>query len=295
MSKPLKTKGIASYFISDKMNYRKSIANALLMLILVTLIWSTVLAYAITITIDGLDSDWTYGDKCQCCQIKLNTISANKEVRLCCEDPNTPTKCQLVWVDGLDIDPNAFADLYYARLFINTSDIYFFIAIEPGNAANKDGIIWMNFTSNNNVLSMKIILSYGLGGGAKPPLKSISISIYYNNNKLNAEVVYMKNRVIIDGRIYDFIEANVFGVSLPSNSLLEVTLLVHKNVVDFAQTPSGDTKLNLYLDENCFISGVSYGSSTVIVIPEPVPEPWAVVPITILITLAISFTVCRRW
>ncbi|MEM1527067.1 MAG: hypothetical protein QXZ41_08700 [Ignisphaera sp.] len=277
--------------------YLKIICRFILILVLVLtiLIQPTIKAYGIAIDIDGLDSEWAHNNSCHCCLVPLNQPQENKEVRLCCEDPSIPTKCQLIWVDGLDINPQAFADLYYARLFINASDIYFFIAIEPGNAANKDGIIWVNFTNNNNIISIKISLSYGSGGSTKPPLRSIDISVYYNNNQFNAGIISKNNRVTIDGHVYDFIEAKVSSISLPSSSTLAVILSVHKNVVDFAQTPSGDTELNLFLDENCFISGASYGSPPVTVIPVPVPEPWVIAPATVLMTLVIIFVVSKKW
>lgn len=220
--------------------------------------------HALTINIDGQENDWTYDMGCACCSIPYNLQS--KSVKLCCEDTDTPSRCQLIWVDGLDQKQQASVDLYYVRLYTSYSSIYLLIVLEPGNAANQNGAIWVNLTNPTMKISIKIDIAYN----NDKLISMLNVYTYVNNIPLSTSIhkAYSRNSG------YDYIEVGVGEIPLPSGSNLGISTVFGSRgwFNDDAQTPRGSTQVLIMLNDDGFICFAQYDSTTVT--PIPVPEPW---------------------
>lgn len=230
------------------------ILNAIVLFILIT----PVTIYALTINIDGNESDWMPSNWI-CpggtgCSI---TGMSDNSVWLCCDQYPNQTKCQLMWKDRSGDTP-AVIDIIYVRFYANSSGLYIYmVARNPFQHQNNIVVQFCGTTITINI--------------GNPPATVTFITIRRSKDDYALEMK-IPLAVAQSGSC-------VFGIGLSQSGNTE-----NPRIITEARTI---TTVNLYVSGGYVVGGF-YDS-----IPIPVPEPWYI-SMVVLISISITLLVALK-
>lgn len=115
-----------------------ALASLVLLALSTALLVVTAQSY-LQITIDASEVDWKPSGWTSPGGTGCPVPGTDYTVWRCCVTTETPTQCQLIWNDAND---RTAEDIYYARLYLNQTGLYFFARADM--YLQKDVILWLN-------------------------------------------------------------------------------------------------------------------------------------------------------
>lgn len=248
----------------------------LTVLLLVAVIVVTLADGGLSITIDGKDDDWMPGTWVCPGGKGCNLPGTDYTAWLCCNTTSTPRACQLVWKDATE--PGPPPDIYYAKVYLNSTGIYLFINVKM----KHDDVIsvWLNSTDyklrinitfpGRNIVSVSYYLL--MPGGST--IEGSGIGVASSNNYQPG----FQTRDLEIGIPFN----NIANYSPASSGTYDISVRIGNDRMEINATI---TKITLTVS-NYHIANAYYTVNTTS-IPIPIPEPGILIAVTALTSVVL--------